>query len=129
MIVTAIADLSPPVAAYGPSSRSPIGKARVYTPSTELAEGVLAGRPSPLPDDSRARRGAQGSGFCPRATSTRRGGRAHVVGITGVPGAGKSTLVSALIKAYAAEAISRRHLRSIRAARFRVAQYWAIASG
>jgi LAO/AO transport system kinase len=32
----------------------------------------------------------------------RHAGRAHVVGITGVPGAGKSTLISALIKALAA---------------------------
>ncbi|MGC9210186.1 MAG: methylmalonyl Co-A mutase-associated GTPase MeaB [Acidilobus sp.] len=34
-----------------------------------------------------------------------RGGRAHVLGITGIPGAGKSTLISRLIKAYRSQGL------------------------
>lgn len=78
-------------------------KRGVYTPSTELAEGVLAGRPIAIARMiSRAEEGHREAAFA-LGELYKRGGRAHVVGITGVPGAGKSTLVSALIKAYAAE--------------------------
>lgn len=34
-----------------------------------------------------------------------RGGRAHVIGITGIPGAGKSTLISRLIKGYRSQGL------------------------
>lgn len=74
-----------------------------YTPSADLVKGVLAGQPIAIARMiSRAEEGHAEAAEA-LAELYRHGGRAHVVGITGVPGAGKSTLVSALIKAYAAE--------------------------
>jgi LAO/AO transport system kinase len=74
-----------------------------YTPSAELVKDVLAGRAIAI-----ARMISRAEEGYPEAAEAlaelfRQGGKAHVIGITGVPGAGKSTLVSALIKAYAAE--------------------------
>ncbi|MEW5888424.1 MAG: methylmalonyl Co-A mutase-associated GTPase MeaB [Pseudomonadota bacterium] len=69
-----------------------------FVPSGELVERVCAGEINAI-----ARlltRAEQGSEECRPALDEiyRRAGRAHVVGITGVPGSGKSTLVAALAK-------------------------------
>lgn len=74
-----------------------------YVPSADLVKDVLAGRAIAI-----ARMISRAEEGYPEAAAAlaeiyRHGGKAHVIGITGVPGAGKSTLVSALIKAYAAE--------------------------
>ncbi len=70
-----------------------------FVPSRELIAGVLAG-------DSRAiarllTRAESGGDECRSALDEifRHAGRAHVVGITGVPGSGKSTLVAKLAAA------------------------------
>jgi LAO/AO transport system kinase len=72
-----------------------------YVPSTDLVPQVLEGRVSAI-----ARMISRAESAYPEAADAlaeiyRHAGRAHVIGITGVPGAGKSTLVSALIKALA----------------------------
>jgi len=65
-----------------------------------LAARVLAGHlPSVARMISLAERGIDGAAE-QVADLYRAGGRAHVVGITGVPGAGKSTLVSVLARAF-----------------------------
>ena len=69
---------------------------RSYTPSAELAERVARGDvPAIARLISRAEAGVP---ECRAALASiyRRAGSAHVVGITGVPGSGKSTLVSTL---------------------------------
>ncbi len=78
----------------GPAARS-----RTPIPSCTLAESVLAG-------DRRAlarliTRAEAGSSECRPALAAmhRHTGRAHIVGVTGVPGSGKSTLVSVLARA------------------------------
>ncbi len=70
-----------------------------FVPSRELVPGVLAGDPRAV-----ARlltRAESGGDECRAALDEifRRAGRAHVVGITGVPGSGKSTLVAKLARA------------------------------
>jgi LAO/AO transport system kinase len=78
-------------------------KRGLFTPSVALVEGVLAGQAIAIARMiSRAEEGYVEAAEA-LAEVYRHGGRAHIVGITGVPGAGKSTLVSALIKVYAAE--------------------------
>lgn len=78
-------------------------KRATYTPSSELVAGVLAGRvPAIARMISRAEAGYDEASEA-LAELYRQGGKAHIIGITGVPGAGKSTLVSALIKELAAE--------------------------
>jgi len=70
---------------------------RAYVPSAELLDRIAAGnRQAAARLISRAEAGADEA----RATLGsvyRRAGRAHVVGITGVPGSGKSTLVATLV--------------------------------
>jgi LAO/AO transport system kinase len=83
--------------------RSQRQRAATYRPSHELVPEVLAGeRLGVARMISRAE-----SGFEEAADALgelyRQGGKAHIVGITGVPGAGKSTLVATLIKAFAAD--------------------------
>jgi LAO/AO transport system kinase len=73
------------------------------TPSCAFVADVLAGRTRAV-----ARlmtRAEAGADECRPAMAEiyRHTGRAHVVGITGVPGCGKSTLVTALAKAIRAE--------------------------
>ncbi|MBX9459612.1 MAG: methylmalonyl Co-A mutase-associated GTPase MeaB [Rhizobium sp.] len=73
-----------------------------YVPSMDLVPLVLEGRVPAI-----ARMISRAEAAYPEAANAlaeiyKRAGRAHVVGITGVPGAGKSTLVSALIRALAA---------------------------
>lgn len=76
---------------------------KAYTPSMELIEGVLAGsKPAIARMISRAEAGYP-EAFEALAEIYKHTGQAHIVGITGVPGAGKSTLVSSLIKAFASD--------------------------
>jgi len=68
----------------------------VYVPSAQLVDAAVAGETRAI-----ARlltRAENGDAECRPALDTlyRRGGRAHIVGITGVPGSGKSTLVARL---------------------------------
>ena len=72
-----------------------------YVPSADLVKDVLAGRAIAI-----ARMISRAEEGYPEAAAAlaelyRLGGNAHIIGITGVPGAGKSTLVAALIKTYA----------------------------
>lgn len=76
---------------------------KAYIPSMELVGGVLAGSKAAIARMiSRAEAGYP-EAFQALAAIYRHTGKAHIVGITGVPGAGKSTLVSSLIKAFAAD--------------------------
>jgi GTPase len=68
----------------------------VYVPSAQLVDAAIAGETRAI-----ARlltRAENGDAECRPALDAlyRRGGRAHIVGITGVPGSGKSTLVARL---------------------------------
>jgi len=74
-----------------------------YRPSIELVPEILAGNVAAI-----ARMITRAEAGYPEAAPAlaeiyRHTGKAHVVGITGVPGAGKSTLVSSLIQAFASE--------------------------
>jgi len=72
----------------------------VAAKSEDLVEGVLAGRPRAVArmiSIAESRRSDQ-RGYL--AEIYAHAGRAHVVGITGVPGSGKSTLIRALAKAF-----------------------------
>ena len=67
-----------------------------YVPSLELVERIANGEISAI---ARMISRAEGPGPSARealAEIYRRAGRAHVIGLTGVPGSGKSTMVSAL---------------------------------
>lgn len=80
--------------------RSNAVKGRAYKPSSELVPGVLAGsRPDIARMISRAE-SEDPEAWAALAELYRHAGTAHVIGITGVPGAGKSTLVASLIKAF-----------------------------
>lgn len=84
------------------SPSRPAKRAR-YRPSLDFVPEVLAGGvPAIARMISRAEAGYEEAAPA-LAEIYRHGGRAHVVGITGVPGAGKSTLVSSLIRAFAAD--------------------------
>lgn len=85
-----------------PITTRPVQRA-AYVPSTTLVPDVLAGKvPAIARMISRAEAGhAEASDAL--AAIYKQTGKAHVVGITGVPGAGKSTLVSSLIKAFASD--------------------------
>ena len=78
-------------------------KRGAYVPSLELVRDVLAG--SILAIARMISRAEAGYAEASEALAEiyKHTGKAHIVGITGVPGAGKSTLVSSLIKAFAAE--------------------------
>jgi LAO/AO transport system kinase len=70
-----------------------------FVPSLDLVPGVLAGETRAI-----ARMLTRAEAGAPEARPAldalfARGGRAHVVGITGVPGSGKSTLVARLVTA------------------------------
>lgn len=83
--------------------RSRPAQRATYVPSGELVDGVVSGKVAAVARMiSRAERGM------PEAMPAlgeiyRHAGKAHLIGITGVPGAGKSTLVAALISAFARE--------------------------
>ena len=73
-----------------------------YRPSAELVPQVLAGSTSAVARMI-TRAEAEYDEAAPALSDLyRHGGRAHIVGITGVPGGGKSTLISALIRDYVA---------------------------
>jgi LAO/AO transport system kinase len=74
-----------------------------YTPSTELVGKVLAGSKAAIARLITRAEAGNPEAFEALAQIYRQTGKAHIVGITGVPGAGKSTLVSLLIKAFAAD--------------------------
>ncbi|MQW72999.1 methylmalonyl Co-A mutase-associated GTPase MeaB [Sinorhizobium medicae] len=84
-------------------ARSRTAKRGAYTPSTELAKDVLSGRPIAIARMISRAEDGRAEAASALAELYLQGGRAHIVGITGVPGAGKSTLVSALIRTYADE--------------------------
>jgi len=74
-----------------------------YRPSLELVPEVLSGSRSAV-----ARMISRAEGGYAEATEAlaaiyRSAGKAHIIGITGVPGAGKSTLVASLIKSLSLE--------------------------
>jgi LAO/AO transport system kinase len=72
-----------------------------YRASLDMVDEVLAGRTIAVARMiSRAEAGYSEAGEA-LAKIYKHTGRAHIVGITGVPGAGKSTLVSSLIRAFA----------------------------
>jgi LAO/AO transport system kinase len=78
-------------------------KRAIYTPSLELVDQVLAG--SRLAIARMISRAEKGYAEATQAFAEiyKHTGKAHIIGITGVPGAGKSTLVAALIKSLAAD--------------------------
>lgn len=80
-----------------PAKRTP------YRPSAELISPILAGDVLSV-----ARMISRAESGYAEATDAlaeiyKHTGKAHIIGITGVPGAGKSTLVASLIKAFAAD--------------------------
>jgi LAO/AO transport system kinase len=78
-------------------------KRAAYVPSIELVPDVLAGSVLAIARMiSRAESGYEEAAQA-LAEIYKHSGKAHIVGITGVPGAGKSTLVSSLIKAFASD--------------------------
>ncbi|HEX7012626.1 MAG TPA: methylmalonyl Co-A mutase-associated GTPase MeaB [Steroidobacteraceae bacterium] len=74
-----------------------------YVPSLELVPQVLAGSRSAIARMISRAEGGYAEASKALAEIYKHGGKAHIIGITGVPGAGKSTLVSSLIKALAAD--------------------------
>lgn len=74
-----------------------------YVPSLELVPQVLAGSRSAIARMISRAEGGYAEAAQALAEIYKHGGKAHIIGITGVPGAGKSTLVSSLIKALAAD--------------------------
>lgn len=84
-------------------ARSGRSRRVAYVPSPDLVPRVLAGsRPDIARMISRAEADHDEAAGA-LAQIYRQAGRAHVIGITGVPGGGKSTLIAALIRSYAAE--------------------------
>lgn len=78
-------------------------KRPAYVPSLELVPEILAGSRLAI-----ARMISRAEGNYPEASEAlaeiyKHTGKAHIIGITGVPGAGKSTLVASLIKALTLE--------------------------
>jgi LAO/AO transport system kinase len=77
-----------------PTPRAP------YRPSSDLVALVLAGSQSAVARMISRAEAEQDEAADTLARIYRHAGRAHVVGITGVPGGGKSTLIAALIRAF-----------------------------
>jgi LAO/AO transport system kinase len=70
-----------------------------YRPSLELVPGVLAGSRLAIARMISRAEGGYAEASQALAELYKHTGKAHIIGITGVPGAGKSTLVATLIKA------------------------------
>jgi LAO/AO transport system kinase len=84
-------------------TRSIRPRPRRYTPSMELIGEVLAGSKTAIARMITRAEAGNPEAFEALARIYRHTGKAHILGITGVPGAGKSTLIALLIKAFAAE--------------------------
>ncbi|MGO4560212.1 methylmalonyl Co-A mutase-associated GTPase MeaB [Mesorhizobium sp. 2RAF21] len=78
-------------------------KRAAYIPSIELLPDVLAGSVLAIARMISRAEGGYAEASEALAEIYKHTGKAHIVGITGVPGAGKSTLVSSLIKAFASD--------------------------
>jgi LAO/AO transport system kinase len=74
-----------------------------YRPSLELVPEVLAGSRAAIARMISRAEGGYAEAEEALAAIYRSAGNAHIIGITGVPGAGKSTLVAALIKSLSLE--------------------------
>jgi len=74
-----------------------------YRPSLELVPEVLAGSRAAIARMISRAEGGYAEAEEALAAIYKSAGKAHIVGITGVPGAGKSTLVAALIKSLSLE--------------------------
>ena len=77
-------------------------KGAAYRPSLELVPEVLAGSRLAIARMISRAEGNYAEASQALAEIYKHTGKAHILGITGVPGAGKSTLVSSLIKSLAA---------------------------
>jgi LAO/AO transport system kinase len=73
-------------------------KQPTYTPSLDLVPQVLAGSRLAIARMISRAEGNYAEAAAAMAEIYKHTGKAHIIGITGVPGAGKSTLVAALIK-------------------------------
>ncbi|RFC68671.1 MULTISPECIES: methylmalonyl Co-A mutase-associated GTPase MeaB [Mesorhizobium] len=81
-----------------------VGTARpAYRASMDLVGEVREGRVSAIARMISRAESGHSEAAAALAEIYRHTGRAHIVGITGVPGAGKSTLVASLIKSFARE--------------------------
>jgi LAO/AO transport system kinase len=74
---------------------------QAYTPSMELVSEVLSGSKAAIARMITRAEAGYSEALGALAEIYKHSGKAHIVGITGVPGAGKSTLISLLIKALA----------------------------
>lgn len=83
--------------------RSENRRVTAYRPSVELVPEILAGNRASIARMITRAEGGYAEAEPALAQLYKHSGKAHIVGITGVPGAGKSTLVSALIKAFTAD--------------------------
>jgi LAO/AO transport system kinase len=98
----------PPPKPTGPEAEAGTGISERAGPAGELPEGLPAGLlEGVLAADrlsvARALTAVEAEPGGPLAAALyRRGGRAHVVGVTGAPGVGKSTLVAAMVTAWRA---------------------------
>ena len=74
-----------------------------YRPSLDLVPEVLAGSRAAVARMISRAEGGYAEAAEALAALYRKAGKAHIIGITGVPGAGKSTLVASLIKSLSLE--------------------------
>lgn len=84
-------------------THAPAVRRAAYRPSMELVPAVLEGRVAAIARMISRAEAGYSEASAALSEIYRHTGRAHVVGITGVPGAGKSTLVSALIRTLTAD--------------------------
>jgi len=78
-------------------------KRPAYTPSLDLVPQVLAGSRLAIARMISRAEGSYAEATPALAEIYKHTGKAHIIGITGVPGAGKSTLVASLIKSLTAD--------------------------